>query len=160
MENEIRKFRAEVTAIFRPVITLCSMGGLLVFLLFFIGDGFKFSKIMFEAFLILEAVLIPFISLIVLAGTFDNKITIYKNGLSSFDPFNNRKCDFIAWDKMNKIRTRNILGYKYLFIESIASAESLWLPLKIKHKEDFIELVRDQTGIEHKYPLYYFVKYG
>jgi len=149
MENKIRAFRAKVTAIFSPTIVTCLLvGGLLIFAIL-VKESFNFSVKMLEVFLIFEAVLIPFIGLILLAITFDYKITVYKDGISSFDPFGNRKCDFMLWGRMNKIRTRNILGYRYLFIESNDYSETLWIPSNIKKKHEFKELVRSQAGADH-----------
>jgi hypothetical protein len=149
LENKIKAFRAKVTAIFRPTITICLLAGLLFISALILKEDFKYDVKMLEAFLILEVVFIPFIGLLLLAATFDYKITVYEDGISSYDPFGTRKCDFMSWDVMKKLRIRSVFGYRYYFIESDDSNERLWIPKNIKNKAEFAELVQSQVGIEH-----------
>lgn len=149
MENKIKAFRTKVTAILPPTIIICLLAGFITILAIFMKENFKYDPQMLQAFLAFEVVLIPFVGLILLATTFSYKITVYEDGISSHAPFGSRKCDFMPWERMEKIRIRNIVGYKYLFIESNDYSERLWIPLNIKRKNEFADLVQSKIGISH-----------
>jgi len=117
--------------------------------IFIFKENFKYNPKIFEAILIGEGVLIPIIGTILLVAIFTNKISVFNDGISSYDPYRNGQHDFMNWSNMHSIRIRSVFGYKYYFIQSEDLREQLWIPNKIKHKDKFIELIRSLTDSNH-----------
>jgi hypothetical protein len=146
MEVKIQSFRAEVTAIFLPSTKACLVAGFILFAAISVKDEFSNINKVFEAILMCESVIFPVTLLLMLVATFGYKITVYSDGISSYDPFGTFKCDFMTWSSMKRLRHRNIFGYEYYFVQSENYKERLWIPFKIKNKKSFTMLVQTKVG--------------
>jgi len=146
MQQKIRQYRAEVGAILLPTINFCLVAGIILFAAIAYKDQLENPRKVLEATLIFESVNIPFILLLMLGATFDYKIIIYSDGISSYDPFGTRKCDFMLWTSMNRVSRKGIIGYQYYLVENNVTGERLWIPYKIKNKEDFARVLNTQAG--------------
>jgi len=120
MEREIKKFRGEIKSIILPVVNISFYTGILFVVAILFKENFKVEITMIKATLILEAVLVPFISILMVSVTFDYKITVFNDGISLYNPFGNRERVFMQWSAMKYLKIRNILGNKYyLFNQKI-----------------------------------------
>ncbi len=101
METLIKQYRASLKAIFPPVFYSCFGVGLILFIAIFIKEDFVYSYDQVDAILIFLSVMIPFITLILLAVTFTNKVKIYNDGIFSKNSSDNEGCDFLYWSIPN-----------------------------------------------------------
>jgi len=149
-DSENKTFRCELRAIFIPAIKFSLLGGLVVFGAILIKENLQFDKKMIDAVLIFEAVMIPIILMIMLAGTYENKIVINGSGISSRNPFSKSlKIEFISWGAIDKVKYKSIFGYRYYLLQSGALAKTIWIPMRIHNKSGFSETVRSTAGSNH-----------
>jgi hypothetical protein len=131
-------YRAKLISIIKPSVYLSIGTGILLFVAIFITEDFQFDVKMLEMATILSAVLFIFGLLWIGVCTFFYKITINKDGLSSYNPWESFKCYHMKWVDMEYLTIKSVLGYKYYHITSQDQQESLWVPCNIKHKGQFI----------------------
>ena len=116
------------------------------FLLFFtkknIYEALKLS-------LALSAGIAVFLVILFIIVNYTYLVTVFTNGISSYDPFGSWKRDFMTWDTMNKITRKNIIGVKYYFIESEKLSSRLWIPVELVKKDAFIYHVGQNAGKSH-----------
>ncbi len=149
MEKIISKYRGELKSIIRPMFNICFWGGLFFFIAIFLADKFIFDMKMVEAVLIIESVLIPFIAVIIGVCTLAYKITLFSDGISSYDPWGSMKCDFMQYSDMENIKIKSVFGYKYYFIHSEDYSKTLWIPFNIKRKDSFIKTLESVVNSKH-----------
>ncbi|MFH2043849.1 MAG: hypothetical protein ABIK92_01730 [Pseudomonadota bacterium] len=149
-DSENKIFRCELKAIILPAIKFSFLGGLILFGAILYKENFEIGNKMIEAVLIFEAVMIPFILTIMLAGTYSNIITLDRFGISSRNPFSNSlKIEFISWEAIDKVSHKSIFGYKYYLLQSDSSVKTIWIPMRINNKSKFSETVRLTAGSNH-----------
>lgn len=144
--KEIEIYRAEFAASIKPAVYCSLVTGIIFFSFLFIKEGFQFEERLLQATLILVGTLIIFLLGLIAGITYFYKITISKNGLSSFNPWETFKCYHMDWDEMENIKLRSVFGYKYYYIWSSTFQKDLWLPYQIKNKKDFFESCRKYAG--------------
>lgn len=149
MEDKIFQSRAEVKAIISPVVTVSICTGVIFFAAIFFKNNLAFDLKMLKATIILLSVLIPFITLILSWATFINKVKVFKDGISSYNPYEALKSEFLIWSEMQSICIKSVLGYKYYFLWSNDSGKQLWIPYMIKNKEHFKSTVLSQLDSNH-----------
>ncbi len=147
--NTSDKYRAEITASIKPAAYCSLAAGILFLFLVFIKDGVQIEYKLLEATSILISTL--FIFLIGLIGgiTYFYKITISKDGLSSYNPWETFKCYHMKWSDMEHIKIRYVFGYKYYYIWSSRLQEDLWVPYHIKNKKQFYNKLLKVAGEEN-----------
>lgn len=137
--NDKEIYRAEFAASVKPAIYCSLVTGIVFFSIVFLKEGFRFEQRLLQATFILTATLIVFLLVLIAGITYFYKITISKNGLSSFNPWESFKCYHMNWNEMEHIKPRSVFGYKYYYIWSSTRQKDLWLPYQIKNKKGFIE---------------------
>lgn len=139
-------YRAEFAASTKPAIYCSLVAGLIFLSLVFFKDGFRFEQKLLQATLILVATSIIFLFALIAGITFFYKISVTRNGLSSFNPWETFKCYHMDWDEMENIKVRSVFGYKYYYIWSSTLQKDLWLPYQIKNKMKFAESCEKYAG--------------
>ena len=149
-DSEHKTFQCELRAIILPSIKFSLLGGFVVFVAILFKENLQYDKKMIDAVLIFEAVMIPFILMIMLAGTYSNKITLDGFGISSRNPFSNFfKIESISWESIDKVTRKSIFGYKYYLLKSDSSGKTIWIPTRINNKSTFSKTVRSIAGRNH-----------
>lgn len=87
----------------------------------------------------------PFIMFIIY---YLQSLTIYSNGILSFNPTNN-KLYFMLWKSMEDIKYNSKIRNGYYIINSLDNNDQLWLPSYIKTRKKFIEVVSEYAGRNH-----------
>lgn len=87
----------------------------------------------------------PFIMFIIY---YLQSLTIYSNGILTFNPTNNR-LNFMLWNSMKDIKYNSKIRNGYYIINSFDNNDQLWLPSYIKNKKNFIEVVSEYAGRNH-----------
>ena len=149
MQGIISKYRGELRSIVRPTFNISFWAGLIFFAAIFLKDGLVFDRKMLQATLILESVMIPFLLMIIGFCTLTYKITIFRDGISSYDPWGTYKRDFLKYSEMTNIEIRSVFGYRYYFIHSDDGSETLWIPFHVKDKKGFIDALVSILSREH-----------
>lgn len=143
-EKEI--YRAELSASIKPAVYCSLVTGIIFFSFVLIKERFQLEQRLFQATLILVGTLIIFLLGLIAGITYFYKITISKNGLSSFNPWETFKCYHMDWCEMEKIKLRGVFGYKYYYIWSSTLQKDLWVPYQIKNKKGFFESCKKYAG--------------
>ncbi len=143
------KYRAKLKSSIKPSIYIPIGTGVIFFLAIFIKDDLKFDHKMVEATFALMAVSFIFLLLLIGVCTYFYKITIYKDGLSSYNPWESFKCYHMKWVDMKYLTIKSVFGYKYYYITSSDQKECLWVPCNIKNKEQFIKDVQSLISEDH-----------
>ena len=136
-KGKISVYRAELTEAIKPSIFISISTAVAFFLAIFLKEGFEIDQKMIEASILLGVTLLVICLLLIGACTYFYKITIFKDGLSSYNPWESFKCYFMGWESIENCRLRNIFGYKYYYLYSADQRECLWIPYNIKNKEKF-----------------------
>jgi len=149
MENKLASFHTSLK-IWIPPLFIFSLGfGGVFFLVILkksesVQEALKFS-------MILSCVIGGLLSILFVIVNYTYLVTVFTNGISSFDPFGSWKRDFMEWGAMNYIERKNILGVKYYFIQSQDSLSRLWIPVELINKHDFIYHVGENAGKNHPF---------
>ena len=132
---------------------LCIIGGIVLFIAIFLKYGFTLKDIVGIA--IFEAVMIPFLGLLAVAGTYNFKIKIYENGISSAKEFVSIpfKWEFIRWDEIVEIRIIKVFFMPYFYIISIDNRFN-YLPTKMQKHHKFIETIRMYYEVNDKLKIF------
>ncbi len=104
---------------------------------------------MIEAASILTVALFIFGLFLIGVCTYFYKITIFKEGLSSYNPWESFKCYHMKWVDMKYLSIRSVLGYKYYYIISSDRQECLWVPCNIKNKKQFTKDLQPLINGDH-----------
>ena len=75
-------------------------------------------------------------------------LTIYSNGILSFNPTNN-KSNFMLWESMKDIKYNPNIRKGYYLIDSFDHTEQLWLPAYINTQKEFSKVVSEYAGQGH-----------
>ena len=76
-----------------------------------------------------------FMLALVLVCALTYPVTVYTDGIASYDPFGSWKKDFLHWEAMSAVVPKSILGIKYLRVESL-EGRRLWIPLAALSVQD------------------------
>jgi uncharacterized membrane protein len=144
--KDIEIYRAEFAASIKPAVYCSLVTGIIFFSFVFIKEGFQLEQRLLQATFILVGTLIFFLLGLIAGITYFYKITISKNGLSSYNPWETFKCYHMDWSEMEDIKLRSVFGYKYYYIWSSTLQKDLWLPYQIKNKKAFLESCRKHAG--------------
>ena len=137
VQDKISAYRAELTTILKPSIYLSVAAGVLLFIALLVKESFEINQKMIEASLIVSGTLSVFNLLLIGLCTYFYKITIYKDGLSSYNPWEFFKCYQMNWSDMKELRLKSVFGYKYYYLCSSDQLQCLWVPYDIKNKKAF-----------------------
>lgn len=145
----VSKYRAELKSVIKPSFYLSLGMGLPFLAATFIKEDFNIDPKMIQVASI--STLFSFIFCLILMGvcTFFYKITIYKGGLSSYNPWENFRCYHMEWADMKYLIIKNVLGCKYYYIISSDQQECLWVPCNIKNKKQFINDLKPLINDNH-----------
>jgi hypothetical protein len=139
MEIIISKYRGELKSIIRPAFIISYWTGLIFFAVIFLKDNFIFDMKMLKATIVLESILILFIAIFIRSCTLVYKITVFRDEISSYDPWGSLKCYFMKYSDMTHIKIKSVFGYKYYFISSENNSKTLWIPFNVNNKDRFKE---------------------
>lgn len=87
-----------------------------------------------------------FLCLLFTIVNFTYLVTVFTDGISSYDPFGSWKRDFMRWDAMDEVNRKNIIGVKYLYVKSKEHSPGLWVPIELANRDVFIKHVQENAG--------------
>ncbi len=145
----IAEYRAKLESSIKPSIYIPIGAGVVFFLVIFIKDDLKLDHKMVEATFALMAISFIFCFLLIGVCTYFYKITLYNDGLSSYNPWESFKCYHMKWIDMKYLTIKSVFGYKYYYITSSDQKKYLWVPCNIKNKEQFIKDVQSLINKDH-----------
>lgn len=137
-------FRPNIYAALKLSLSMCLIGGIVLFLGIFAKDDFQFHYKMINAVLIFEVILVPFTSLIMFTWYFDGKIVIDDNQISSRNPFN-YELETLKISEIVSITTYKVLGFKYYALMS-KDGEFVSVPIKLNRTTEFKNVIKQSTG--------------
>lgn len=147
MDKKLSSFHTKLKIWIPPLLIISLCFGLVFF--FAIISKTDDIKDALNVSLMLSAGLAGFLCVLFTIVNFTYLVTVFTNGISSYDPFGSWKCDFMKWDDMNEVSRKNILGVKYLFVTSKEPVSSLWIPIELVNKDLFIRDVGLNAGNNH-----------
>lgn len=141
MEKPKATFYPNLIENLKYTLSLCIIAGLFLCIAIALKYGFTLKGILGVA--IFESVVIPFTFLLAIAGTYNFKIKIYDNGISSPSQFLSipYKWEFIRWDEIKEIRIVKVFFMPYFLIIS-EDERFQYLPKKMQKHKLFVETIK------------------
>jgi hypothetical protein len=149
MNRRIEKFQYKISTWVVPLLWLCGIFGILLFVAIVIGHRETDFQFVLEAVLIAEAVYSAFLILLFVLVTFTYPVEIFKEGISSYNPFGSWNRDFVKWSSIETLKHKNMLGIRYLILESGTDNKRIWLPLQIRNRKKFTRVISEIAGENH-----------
>ncbi|MBI9086621.1 MAG: hypothetical protein JEZ11_23690 [Desulfobacterales bacterium] len=147
--NKICRFYPEIRKnnilIFSGIFLICPLPAILVGFLFGIIEDMQNAILYIIIMDIIFILSSPFIMFIIY---YLQSLTIYTNGILSFNPINNRS-NFMHWKSMKEIKYNSKIRNGYYIINSLDNNNQLWLPSYIKNREKFFEIVSEHIEQSH-----------
>jgi hypothetical protein len=86
---------------------------------------------------------------LIVTVSFTYRISLFRDGVASYNPWGSWKREFLAWSAMATISRERLLGLGYLRICSADGKSEVWVPTVVNDQQRFVALVLQLGGSEN-----------